>query len=67
MIIRVKVILLLLLLAPILVNGQGAVGWLNEEKAIDSVSKWSYDDHSAIYPKIRQIADLKIQSKTDFN
>jgi hypothetical protein len=60
MITRVKVILLLLLLAPILVNGQGAVGWLNKEKAIDSVSKWSYDDHSAIYPKIRQIADLKI-------
>ena len=60
MIIRAKIILLLLLLAPILVNGQGAVGWLNEEKAIDSVSKWSYDDHSAIYPKIRQIADLKI-------
>lgn len=57
---RFKIILLLLFLAPILVNGQSAVGWLNEEKAIDSVSKWNYDDHSAIYPKIRQIADLKI-------
>lgn len=57
MIIRAKIILLLLLLAPILVNGQGAVGWLNEEKAIDSVSKWSYDEHSSMYPKIRQTTD----------
>lgn len=60
MIIRTKIILLLLLLAPVLVLGQGAVGWLNEEKAIDSVSKWSYDDHSAVYPKIRQFSDVKI-------
>lgn len=60
MIIRTKIILLLLLLAPVLVSGQGAVGWLNEEKAIDSVSKWSYEDHSAIYPKIRQFSDVKI-------
>ncbi len=60
MIIRTKIILLLLLLAPVLVSGQGAVGWLNEEKAIDSVSRWSYEDHSAIYPKIRQFSDVKI-------
>jgi hypothetical protein len=60
MIIRTRIILLLLLLAPVLVLGQGAVGWLNEEKEIDSVSKWSYEDHSAVYPKIRQLADTKI-------
>ncbi len=59
MITRVKIILLLLLLAPVLVLGQGAVGWLNDDKAIDSVSKWSYEDHSAVYPKIRQLANLK--------
>jgi len=60
MIIRVKIILFLLFFAPLLVNGQGAVGWLNEEKAIDSVSKWSYDDHSSMYPKIRQTTAKKL-------
>jgi len=60
MIIKFKIILLLLSLTPILVKGQGAVGWLNEEKSIDSVSKWSYDDHSAVYPKIRQFSDVKL-------
>jgi hypothetical protein len=60
MIIRANIILLLLLLAPILVNGQGAVGWLNEEKTIDSVSKWRYDDHSSMYPKIRQTRDKNL-------
>ena len=54
MIIKLKILLFLLFLIPLTVNGQGAIGWINEEKAMDSVAKWSYDEHSAMYPKIRQ-------------
>jgi len=54
MIIKFKRFLSVLFLLPFLVSGQGAIGWLNEEKAMDSVGKWSFEEHSAVYPKIRQ-------------
>ncbi|MBU3660086.1 MAG: hypothetical protein FGM14_09460 [Flavobacteriales bacterium] len=59
MIIRIIYLLPLLLFLPLMVEGQGAIGWINEEKTIDSVGKWSFDDHSAVYPKIRQTAVSK--------
>jgi len=54
MIIKNKNILILFVFFRFITFGQGAVGWINEEKSMDSVGKWSFEDHSGFYPKIRQ-------------